>query len=59
MLTPESWLHSQLVVTTALILTFSPKRRDSDCMYLFIRLCVVRIQSRVLGGRLSRSDIGD
>jgi hypothetical protein len=50
MLTPESWLHSQLVVTTALILTFSPKRRDSDCMYLFIRLCVVRIQSRVLGG---------
>ncbi len=46
MLTPEPWLHSQLVVTTALILTFSPKRRDSDCMYLFIRLCVVQESSR-------------
>ena len=45
MLTPESWLHSQLVVTTALILAFSPKRRDSDCMRLFARLCVGRIQA--------------
>jgi hypothetical protein len=40
----------QLVVTTALILTFSPKRRDSDSMRLFTRLCGGRIQSRVLGG---------
>ena len=40
----------QLVVTTALILAFSPKRRDSDFMRIFKRLCVVRIQSRVLGG---------
>jgi hypothetical protein len=43
-------LHSQLVVTTALILTFSPWRRDTNCMRLFTRLCVVRIQSRMLGG---------
>jgi hypothetical protein len=33
--------HSKLVVTLALILTFSPRRRDSDCMRLFTRLCVV------------------
>ena len=44
------WFHSQLVVTTALILTFSPRRRDSDCMRLFTWLCIVRIQSRVPGG---------
>ena len=43
-------LHSRLVVTTALILTFSPRRRDNDCMRLFTRLHVVRIQSRVLYG---------
>ena len=40
----------QLVVTTALILAFSPKRRDSDSVRLFTRLCVVRIRSRVLSG---------
>jgi hypothetical protein len=40
----------RLVLTTALILTFSPWRRDSDCMRLFTRLCVGRIQSRVLDG---------
>jgi hypothetical protein len=49
-LVPMHMLHSELVVTTALILTFSPWRRDSDCMRLFMRWCVGRIQSRMLGG---------
>ena len=40
-------LYYQFVVTNALILTFSPRRRDSDGMRLFMRLCVVRIQLRV------------
>jgi hypothetical protein len=47
-LVPVYRIYSQLVVTTALILTFSPGRRDGDCMRLFTRWCVVRIQSWVL-----------
>jgi hypothetical protein len=46
-LVPVYRFYLQLVVTTALILTFSPGRRDSDEMRLFMRLHVVRIQSRV------------
>jgi hypothetical protein len=40
-------LKAKLVVTTALILTFSPKEKGQRLYASLLRSCVVRIQSRV------------